>query len=249
MIIFPLIAAAVSAVFGVLLILQFSRKKGLHQLTWGISLAMYALASLVVAYGVGQGWDPSAYKVFWLFGAMLNVPYLAMGSIALLGNRVVTAVAVLAVAALTLFGFGVVATAKANRAAFVQQENVRGDCPAIDPSVPQRDRFNIPRGKCVWPAGSMVGKLGSLYSIPAYVIVVGIALATSRPRHGLRPPANRARANWLIAAGATIVAVGGTAIARLGRGAPFSIALALGVIVMFIGFVTASRPPSPDEKA
>lgn len=246
MVIFPIVAALVSGVFAVMLFRRFSRRRTLPELAWGVALAMYALASAIVAIGVSQGWEASLYRLFWVFGAVLNVPFLALGSIALIGNRVLTALSVLAVAATTLFALGIVATAETSRDAFVRQQAVKGqDCPS-SPVVPLQSRLDIPRGKCVWERGSTVGKLGSLYSIPAYLVVVAIAALTSRPRRGRVPQPNRAKGNWMIAGGATIVAVGGTAIARLGRGAPFSIALALGVVVMFVGFVTASRSSQPE---
>lgn len=249
MVIFPVIAALVSGIFAVMLLRRFTKRHGLPQLAWGIALSMYALASLMVAVGVSQGWDAFIYRLFWLFGAVLNVPFLALGSVALIGNRVLTAVATLLVAATTLFAFGIVATASTNPDAFLAQNAVKGtDCPS-SPVQPTQARVEIPRGKCVWEPGSTVGKLGSLYSIPAYFLVVAIAAWTSRPRRGRKPDSNRARGNWMITAGATIVAVGGTAIARLGRGAPFSIALALGVGIMFVGFVWTSRPAPVSELA
>ncbi len=246
MAIFPVIAAIVSGVFAGMLIQRWARGRRPAELAWGVALAMYALASLIVAVGVSQGWDATLFKGYWLFGAMLNVPYLALGSVALLGNRVATALAGFAVAAATLFAIGVVATADASREAFVQHGKVKDACPH-SPLVPEQPRYDIPRGKCVWGDGSTVGRLGSVYSIPPYLVVVGIAMATSRRRGTVAAAPNRARGNWLIVAGATVVAVGGSAIARLGRGAPFSIALALGAVIMFAGFLVASHP-SPQKE-
>jgi len=58
----------------------------------------------------------------------------------------------------------------------------------------------------------------------------------------MRPSRSRVRGNALIAAGTSIVAVGGFALGRVGRGSAFSITLAIGVAVMFAGFLLASRP-------
>lgn len=218
---FPLVAAVVAVVFAVTLFRRYARSRSIAQLAWGIAMAMYAIASLAVANGTYGGWDKSLFKLYWLFGAMLNVPYLALGSIALLRKAPLTWLAMLIVAAATIYGFGVVLAS------------------ALDTSPMSAKPFDIPRGKDVWD-GALAGKLGSAYSIPAYLIVVAIAFVTSR-----RPevPRERMRANWLIAAGSTIVALGGFTLARLARGAFFSIFLALGISVMFAGFVTASSPP------
>lgn len=218
MVVFPLVASVVAVVFAVALFRRFARSKGIAQLSWGIAMAMYAIASLAVANGTYGGWDKTLFKVYWLFGAMLNVPYLALGSVALLRKAPATWLAMLIVAAATLYAFGVVLTS------------------SLDTSPMTAQPFEIPRGKEVWD-GALAGKLGSAYSIPAYLIVVAIAFVTSRRAD---VPRERVRANWLIAAGATIVALGGFTLARLARGAFFSIFLALGISVMFAGFMTAS---------
>jgi hypothetical protein len=218
---FPLVAAVVAVVFAVMLFRRFARSKSTAQLAWGVAMAMYAAASFAVANGTYGGWDKTLFKIYWLFGAMLNVPFLALGSIALLRKVPLTWLAMLIVAAATLYGFGVVLTS------------------GLDTSPMTAKPFDIPRGKEVWD-GALAGKLGSAYSIPAYLVVVAIAFLTSRRGE---VPRERVRANWLIAAGATIVALGGFTLARLARGAFFSIFLALGISVMFAGFMTASAPP------
>lgn len=222
MVLFPLIAAAVSAAFAAALLVGYARKRRLPQLAWGVALAQYMVASIAVASGITSGWDPTLYRIYWLFGALLNVPWLALGSIALLNRRALTVVALGAVLVATFWAFVKVAGA--------------------DVSTSIVGSEDIPRGAAAWKADPSLRTLASLYSIPAYGVVVAIAIWTSRARAGVRPPASRVRANALIAVGTTIVAVGSTALARLARGSAFSVTLALGVAVMFGGFLLASRP-------
>lgn len=222
MIVFPLAAALVSAAFALTLLRQFARKRRFSQLAWGISMAMYAVASLAVAGGVASGWDATLYRLFWLFGALLNVPWLAVGSIALLGRR--AAVASL-LAAVVGSAFALVKTF------------------AADPDRLALATKEIPRGRDVWKADPSMTSLVNWYSIAPWALIIAIALWTSRTRKGLRPPVERVRGNWLIAAGVSIVAIGGFALRRVGRGSAFSIALALGVAIMFAGFLLASRAP------
>jgi hypothetical protein len=221
MVFFPLVAAIVAVVFAVTLFRRFARSRSIAHLAWGIAMAMYAIASFAVAGGTYGGWDRTLFKIYWLFGAMLNVPYLALGSLALLRKAPLTWLAMLIVAVATIYGFGVVIGAH------------------VDTSPFSAKPYEIPRGKEVW-AGAPAGKLGSGYSIPAYLIVVAIAAISSRRENVSR---ERVRANWLIAAGSTIVALGGFTLARLARGAFFSIFLALGISIMYAGFVMASAPP------
>lgn len=221
MIIFPLIAVGVSGFFAFVLFRQFSKRHRLSLLAWSIALGMYAIASVAVAIGISNGWDPTLYKLFWLFGALLNVPWLALGSIALL-NRVPGAIALVAVLAGTAWG---------------TYKTLAGD---VDPLA--LNGTQIPRGKDAWVLDGSVRHLASIYSIPAWAIVVLIALLTARARRGQGGiPVQRVRAHSLIAIGVTIVAVGGLALTRFGRGAPFSVTLALGIVVMFSGFLLASR--------
>lgn len=49
-------------------------------LAWGISLLMFFLASVALLVGALVGWSSPVFHVFYLFGAVLNVPWLALGS-------------------------------------------------------------------------------------------------------------------------------------------------------------------------
>jgi hypothetical protein len=243
-IIFPLIAAVVSTVFAVLLLLQYSKKRKIQQLAWGVSMAMFALASFVVMYGTSQGWDPTSYKIFYLFGAMLNVPWLALGSVALLNKRELTLSALVIILVLSIFGFFKVVSSHPCEA-IVGPSGHKTCVTAASTDLANRvfGLKDIPSGSDVWHRDGSVRSLAIWYSTIAYVIVIGIAAATSRPRKGVAPPKERVRANLLIALGVTIVAIGSTALVRYAKGAAFSVTLAIGVAVMFVGFLLASRAP------
>jgi len=219
-IVFPAVAALVSTIFAIQLLRQYAGRKRLPQLAWGIAMTMYALASLAVTGGISGGWDPTLYRVYYLFGALLNVPYLALGSVALLGKRALSALALLVVLAATVYAAAKVASTSTVASALATEQ--------------------IPRGKDTW-ADQSVPRLASMYSISAYVAVLLITFGTSTRRAARLIGAERARANRLIAVGVTIVAVGSTALTRVGRGSAFSVALAVGVVVMFLGFRMATR--------
>lgn len=224
MIVFPLVAALISVIFALALLRQFSKRRRFYHLTWGVALLMFAAASLAVAGGVGTGWDPTLFRIYWLFGALLNVPWLALGSIALLGSRLLTLVAALLVVAGSVWGLVEVFSSPVN--------------PAIT------GLEDIPRGSLAWSADPGVRELAQYYSIPSWALIVLIAAVSGRRRDGVKPPVERVRANWIIAAGVSIVAIGGFALARLAQGAAFSVTLALGVVVMFTGFLMAQRAPA-----
>ena len=219
MIVFPAVAALVSTIFAIQLLTSYAHRKRLPQLAWGIAMTMFAIASLAVAAGVSGGWDPTLYRLYWLFGAILNVPFLALGSVALLGRKPLSAVVLVIVFVVTILAIGVVASSSVHAGAVATK--------------------SIPRGSAAWGKGTTASKLPTYISIPAYLVVVLIAIASSR---GGKLPVHRIRGNWLIAVGATIVAAG-SGFARYGRGAVFSVVLALGVVVMYLGFRLASRTP------
>src|ERR1700730_14272255 len=75
---FPLGAALVSTTFSSLLGRQWAERRRPHQLAWTAALAMFAVATLATAQGVRLGWTPGLFRTYYLFGAMINVPFLAV---------------------------------------------------------------------------------------------------------------------------------------------------------------------------
>src|SRR5258706_9767333 len=59
-----------------------------HELAWTISLALFAGASGALWLGAADGWTPATFRVFFLLGAILNVPWLALGTVYLLAGPV-----------------------------------------------------------------------------------------------------------------------------------------------------------------
>lgn len=228
---FAIIAASISGFFASTLLRRWRTSRRLQELSWGVSLAMYAVASLAVAAGAAQGWDFTTYRIFWLFGAVLTVPWLALGSIALSMGRTMTWVATALVAILQPVALVATVTGKLAIAPFL--DDATGHSSATK---------KIPRGAEVWD-GSLALSLGRWASIVGWVVVVGIAVWTSRPRRGMSPPKSRVQANLLISIGVSVVAIGGFALGRVGKGEAFSVALAVGVAVMYVGFLLAGRAP------
>ena len=54
---------------------------------WAASLLAYAVASAALAWGAASGWDDAAFRVYYLFGALLTAPLLGIGSLLLVGRR------------------------------------------------------------------------------------------------------------------------------------------------------------------
>jgi len=227
--VFPLAAAVVAFVFAVALGRQFARRQRIHLAMWCGALVMYGLASLAVATGAAVGWSRTLFEVYWILGAVLNVPLLAAGEIHLLRRGRILDVAVWVVLAF-VFAYTVAVTRGA----------------AIDPaSLAER----LPSGKDVFGDGSPAYRLPQLISIPSYVILVAGAVWSAWRMRGRPELRGRFVGTLLVAAGATITAAAGSAFAAVGNLPAFSLSLLAGVAVMFLGFRRASESRAASDRS
>jgi hypothetical protein len=192
------------------------------QLAWSVALLMYAAGSFALFLGVLDGWSPAEYRAYWLLGAILNVPYLALGEVYLLvRDRRVGNVLLLILLFLTGFAFSRVRTA------------------GLDLSALTKD---LPLGKDAFAADTLPYRLSQLYAYPAYVfLLLGCAWSIARMR-GKPELRDRLLGTVGVAAGATVVAIGSGFGAGLDVVPLFSVGLAAGIALMFWGFLRASRP-------
>jgi hypothetical protein len=227
--VFPLAAAIVALAFALALGRRFARSRRLHLAMWCAALVMYAIASLAVAGGALAGWSRSLFEVYWILGAVLNVPLLAAGEIHLLRRGPVLDVAVWVVLAFVCaYTVAVTRGADVNAASLAQQ---------------------LPSGKEVFGEGSAAYRLPQLISIPSYVILVAGAAWSAWRMRGRPELRGRFVGTLLVAAGATITAAAGSAFAAVGNLPAFSLSLLAGVAVMFLGFLRASESRPTTERS
>jgi hypothetical protein len=227
--VFPLAAAIVALAFALALGRRFARSRRLHLAMWCAALVMYAIASLAVAGGALAGWSRSLFEVYWILGAVLNVPLLAAGEIHLLRRGPVLDVAVWVVLAFVCaYTVAVTRGADVNAASLAQQ---------------------LPSGKEVFGEGSAAYRLPQLISIPSYVILVAGAAWSAWRMRGRPELRGRFVGTLLVAAGATITAAAGSAFAAVGNLPAFSLSLLAGVAVMFLGFLRASDSRPTTERS
>jgi hypothetical protein len=218
----PGIAAAASGAFAAAVLRQYAARRRPYQLAWGVALSMFAVASLALTAGVAAGWTPLSFKVYYLFGAVLNVPWLALGTVELLAGRAVARAYLAGLAAFTVCSVVLVALAR------VTPADLAGRL--------------LPEGKEFLPVAVRV--LAVLGNTVGTLIVVGGAVASGlaiRGRRDLRP---RFEGNLLIALG-VLLAAGGGVFAFLASSDKLALSLALGASVMFLGFRRASAPARP----
>ena len=220
------VATAASGAFAFAVLRQYLDRRKPYQLAWGISLALFMLASAALLAGGALGWSPPVFKVYYLFGAILTAPWLALGTVLLLSRRRWVARGYV----VALLGFTLLAVAL-TLAAPLHGTGLGGT--------------EVPEGRHLLPVAVRV--LAVLGNVVGTAVVVGGAVAS-----GLRlrqAPGQQARfqGNLLIAAGVGLAASGG-AFAFAGRSGGLALALALGACVMYAGFRRASQPdrrPAP----
>ena len=205
------LAAAVSALFATVVLRQYVTQRKTYQLMWAIGLFLFAAAAAAGALARSTGATATEYRVFYLFGAILNVAWLGLGTIYLLAGRRWATGSLVAVALLSVVGAYAVFTAPVDLAAAADSGRGFQDAP-------------LPR--VLAGIGSGVGS----------VVLIGGALWSAwvflRRRHNGR----RAIANVIIAVGVLIVAAGGTA-TFTGASGILELTNLVGICVMFAGFL------------
>jgi hypothetical protein len=218
----PGVAAAASAAFAAAVLRQYAARRRPYQLAWGIALSMFAAASLALTAGVAAGWTPLSFKLYYLFGAVLNVPWLALGTIQLLAGRTTRRLYAAGLGVFTVLSVVLIALAR------VTPADLAGRL--------------LPEGKEFLPVA--VRGLAVVGNTVGTLIVVGGALTSGlalRARRDLRP---RFEGNLLIALG-VLLAAGGGVFAFLASSDKLALSLALGASVMYLGFRRASAPARP----
>jgi len=220
------VATAVSALFAQAMLVRYTQSHRPQNGAWAAALAMFALASAALATGASTGWDRGTFRVFYLFGAILDVPWLALGTIYLLASPKVAQRVRLFLLVFSGFAAGVLLSAP------------------MDPV----SATAIPVGKDVFGAlPRILAAVGS--GVAAVVIIAGAIFSAVRYARDRGPGhARLAAANTLIALGTLILSSGGLVQGAIGHDEAFSLSLALGISVIYCGFVlagSASRVGAP----
>jgi hypothetical protein len=190
-----------------------------HEAAWTAALFLFAAASAALWAGAAFGWNAWWFRVFYLFGAIVNVPYLALGTVHLLADRRIAQRVAIGVHAFAAFSAGVVAVA-----------------PLTAPIEPG----TLPQGSDVFGATPRVlAAVGS--GVAALVIVAGAVWSAVRlARH--RSTRRLAFANALIALGTIVLGAGGILNSVLNEMDGFAVSLVVGITVIFAGFLLTNAP-------
>lgn len=193
-----------------------------HELAWSVSLAMFTVGSAALWLGAANGWNPAVFRAFYLFGAILNVPFLALGTVYLLGGRRLG----------DRTGAGLV-LASAFAAGVLVASPLRAAVPAHE----------LPQGSDVF--GPLPRILAAVASALGAVVVIGGAAWSGWRLRTRRQTRHLVAANALIAAGTIILGVGGLFNSALGEMEAFALTLVVGITLIFGGFLLATQRNRP----
>lgn len=208
----PLVTTLVSGAFAVAVALRYLRKRRPPLLAWALGLSLFSVAAFMGFLARTGGATDVEYRLFYLFGAIANVAWLALGTILIvaphLGRAALAAVIALTVTAV----YAVFAT-------------------PVDIAV----AVDTGRG---FPDGSLPRILAGIGSGLGSLVLIGGALWSAWVFFRRRNQGRRALANAIIAVGVFIAAAGGT-VAFTGASGVLELTNLVGVSVMFVGFLLA----------
>ena len=226
MIFYPLAATLISAAFALTLGLQYRAKPRPYLLVWAVALGLYAIAALTEAIGAAAGWNSALYRIYYYLGAIVLVGVLALGTIYLLAPRFGRPAlwVLLVMAAIGLAGIV---------GASLQPDLLdTRQVPSVDTIRLEQGSFNV----ISLIMAAVVNRVGT-------VILVGGAAWSAYGTWRRRGAPSRLVANVLIAVGALIVASVSTLTRLFHVYELFYVGQAIGVLVMFAGFLAAQRAP------
>lgn len=211
---------------------RWLRRHRPHDLAWSVALVLFAIGAGALWWAETRGWSPASFRVFYLAGAVLDVPWLALGTVYLLAGRVVGDRVRWWLVLLSGFAAGVV---------------------LFSPTRLTVSGKDLPTGKDVFGvAPRVLAAVGS--GVAALVIVAGAVWSAARMARRRVPaltgerqvavsPAHLVVGNVLIAAGTLVLSASGTLAGRLGKDTAFAVTLLIGITVLFAGFLVASTTP------
>ena len=210
----PFLTAAVAAAFAAVVLAKYVRSRRLAMLAWALGLVMFAVAAFAGGLARAGTPTPGEYRTFYLFGAILNVAWLGLGTaLLLLVSRTWRQAAIALVLLLSAVSLYAVFSTRVDLTAAMATG----------------------RG---FPDGSLPRILAGVGSGVGSLVLIGGALWSAWIFFSQRHSGRRAISNVVIAVGVLIVAAGGTA-TLTGANNILELTNLVGIAVMFAGFLLA----------
>jgi len=222
-------AGLIATAFSLSALDRWLRRRQPHDGAWSAAMALFSLASFALWWGTAAGWNGPVFRVFFLAGAVLNVSWLALGTVYLLAGRRIGVAVARGLSLSSAFATGVL---------------------LVTPFVGSIDPSDLPRGRDVFGAlPRILAAVGS--GVAALVIFAGAIWSAARLMRGrsaslptrdartVISPRRVALANLMIAGGTLVLSLSGSLAGRLGDDRAFVVTLLAGVSLLFAGFLAA----------
>lgn len=238
------ISAIISGVFAFTVLRRwYTGRRQAHLLWWGIGLSLYFLGTFSQVV-LALVWSPLFFALWYWSGALMVAPALGIGTAYLLIRRGNIArnmqMALILVGVMTL-----------PWTLFLTPFNAEAWHPGADMTQIYRDHTDD-SGELVNPGimpGSARGTVrffSPIMNVWGTILLAGGAIYSARLFRRKEIMRNRVIGNWLIAAGALFPAFGG-ALIRLGDPSFKYFGEMMGAILIFAGFLYATRIPDSAE--
>lgn len=216
---FPLVSGIISAAFTILLATQYIRRRRTHQLMWTVALALFTLSYAFEFSSELYGWSEAAYRVYYASVSPL-VAFLGVGTLFLLTWK-----------SLGRYFLGYTLLLSAALVILVSTASI--DTTALA-------TYSPPSGISGTAMPSSVRLISPLLTIPGSLILIIGAL------YSFWLDKSR-RYVLLIALGGIVYSLSGS-MARLGEHTYVSIFQTVGILLLFIGFLSSTEYVRTREK-
>ncbi len=226
----PILTTIFAAYFASRLFIRYREKGGgPHLLWWGVGMVTYGIGTFTEAFTTLAGWNPFVFRCWYVAGAFLGGYPLAQGSIYLLMKRRFADASAWIVSAVIAVGAVLV---------FMTP---------LDVSAAETYRLS---GEVIgWSWIRLMTPFINIYSV---VFLAGGAAFSAWKFLRLPEARNRYLGNILIAIGAILPAIGGTA-TRFGYVEVLYVTELAGLLLIFAGYLKCIKPaasvPEPAEVA
>jgi hypothetical protein len=224
----PFLSSVISFIFAFILFRRYLIRKGPHLLVWGFGMVFYGIGGFCEGYYGAFGWNPTVYRLWYLFGAILVAAWLGQGTVYLLANR--KWAHGLMILLVICSGYGLIKVLGAEL-----------DPKLMTTSVHTGSEMS---GHAIVSPG--VRTLTPFFNIYGTLALVGGAAYSSWIFWKKRVLLHRTIGNILIAVGAMLPAFGGT-FSRMGLPGALYITELLGAIIILLGFLRAITPIGENE--
>src|SRR3954454_2351190 len=222
-------ATLVSVAFALSTLDRYLRRRRPQELAWSGSLGLFAVGAGALWWAETRGWSLATFRVFYLCGGVLTVPWLALVTVYLLAGQAIGDRVRFWLVLLSGVSTGLVLFAPTRQVVAGKELPTGSDVFGIAPRVAAAVGSGV---------AALVILAGAVWSVVR--IVRRREPAMSGVRRSASSPAHLLAGNLLIAAGTLVLSASGTLAGRLGKDTAFVTMFLIGIVLLFAGFLVAS---------